>query len=102
MKNNSKNRMVSCRLTPEDYERLRELSAAHSGGSVSELARVAISALLQQPPPEASAPGSLESRVVALEARVQTLSVHIRHLRGQIFPEPAQARSATAGISYDE
>lgn len=77
----AKNRMVSCRLTAEEYKRLRDLSSVIGVRSVSELARVAISELLQQPIQEPRR--SLESRVSELEGQVQTLSLDIRKLRGR-------------------
>ena len=45
----SRNRMISFRLSAEEYEKFRELCFSSGIRSVSEMARVAINTLLQQP-----------------------------------------------------
>src|SRR5580658_3926622 len=75
----SKTRMVSFRLTADEYDRFRELCSTCGTRSVSELARAAINSLLKQPaqvPREA-----LESRVTELEGRVNMLRLEFRKLR---------------------
>ena len=65
--------MVSFRLSAEEYEQIRELCFNNGVRSVSEMARVAISALLHQQPPRA-AESSLDARVADLEARLHRLT----------------------------
>ncbi len=75
----SKTRMVSFRLTADEYNRFRELCSTTGSRGVSELARVAIDALLRQPtrtPPE-----SIEARVAELEGRVNMLHLEFGKLR---------------------
>jgi hypothetical protein len=75
----SKSRMVSFRLTADEYDRFRELCSTCGTRSVSELARAAINSLLKEPaqvPREA-----LESRVAELEGRVNLLRAEFRKLR---------------------
>ena len=85
-----RSRMISFRLTAEEYDRFRELCATCGTRSVSELARAAINSLLKQPaqvPEEA-----LEYRVAELEGRVNMLRSEFRKLRqnaaGQAMEEP--------------
>jgi hypothetical protein len=74
----SRSRMISFRLTAEEYNRFRELCFAHGIRSVSEMARAAINMLLQDP---AQAPQqSLESRVAELEGRLHMLSLEMKKL----------------------
>lgn len=80
----SKSRTVSCRLTAEEYERFRDLGITTGTRSVSDLTRLAINALLQQPAGEFD--NSLESRVSELEGRVQLLSLDIRRVCGDGDP----------------
>jgi hypothetical protein len=87
----SKSRMVSFRLTADEYDRFRELCSTCGTRSVSELARAAINSLLKQPaqvPREA-----LESRVRELEGRVNMLRLEFRKLRqagsSQVLDEAA-------------
>jgi hypothetical protein len=69
--------MVSFRLTKDEYDRLREPCFMRGIRSVSELARVGVSLLLQQPerPPQKS----LQARVADLQARVHMPSPKLEH-----------------------
>lgn len=85
-----RSRMISFRLTAEEYDRFHELCATCGTRSVSELARAAINSLLKHPaqvPEEA-----LESRVAELEGRVNMLRSEFRKLRqsaaSQAMEEP--------------
>lgn len=74
----SRSRMISFRLTAEEYEKFRELCFAQGIGSLSEMARAAINMLLQQP---ARAPQeALESRVTELEGRLHMLALELKKL----------------------
>lgn len=78
--------MISFRLTAEEYEKFRELCFTQGIGSISEMARVAINMLLQQP---ARAPQeALESRVAELEGRLHMLALELKRLNqnGQYAP----------------
>lgn len=75
----SKTKMVSFRVTADEYDRFRELCSTCGTRSVSELARAAINSLLRQPalvPREA-----LESRVTELEGRVNMLHLEVRKFK---------------------
>ena len=76
----SKSRTVTCRLTVEEYERFLNLSPVVGSRNVSELARIAINAFLQQPVEEGS--GSLESRLADLEDRIQLLARDFQRIAG--------------------
>lgn len=74
----SRSRMISFRLTAEEYDRFRDLCYTHGIRSVSEMARTAINMMLTQPsrgPQEA-----LETRVSELESRLHLLSLEIKKL----------------------
>lgn len=74
----SRSKMISFRLSEQEYERLREVCFKNGVRSVSELGRAAINMLLQQP---ARAPQhSLASRVSDLEGRLHLLSMEVRKL----------------------
>lgn len=78
MNPDSKSRTVSCRLTAEEYQRFLQLNSVIGSRNVSELARFAINALLEQPAQDPDE--SLESRVTDLEGRVELLSLDVRRL----------------------
>jgi len=74
----SRSRMISFRLSADEYERFRELCFTHGIRSVSEMARAAIKLMLEQP---ARAPQeALESRVSELEGRLHMLSMELKRL----------------------
>src|ERR1700734_1452087 len=74
-----RSRMISFRLTAEEYDRFRELCTTCGTRSVSELARAAINSLLKQ---TAQVPReALESRVTELEGRVNMLRLEFRKIR---------------------
>jgi hypothetical protein len=75
----TRTRMISFRLTAEEYHRFCDLCSTCGTRSVSALARAAINSLMKQPaqvPEEA-----LEYRVTELEGRVNVLSLEFRKLR---------------------
>ena len=71
----SRSRMISFRLTSEEYERFRELCLTNGIRSVSEMARAAINLLLQQP--EHVPQVAIEGRVAALEGRFHVLALEM-------------------------
>ena len=74
----SRSRMISFRLTQEEYEKFRRVCFTHGIRSVSEMARAAINLLLQEP---SRAPNeAIESRVAELEARVHMLFLELKRL----------------------
>ena len=72
----SRSRMVSFRLTAEEYEKFRELCFTQGIRSVSEMARAGLNMLLQQP--DRAPHESLESRVADLEARLHLLALELK------------------------
>lgn len=97
----SRNRMISFRLSAEEYEKFRELCFSSGIRSVSEMARVAINTLLQQP--SRAGHESLEARVADLEGRLHILALEIKSLNqhrqqwnGTAIPPKANAASATS------
>jgi predicted DNA-binding protein len=77
----SRSKMISVRLTNEEYERFRELCFSHGIPSVSEMARAAINMLFSHPsrlPAE-----TVESRLKELESRLQMLSQEVKKLAHQ-------------------
>jgi hypothetical protein len=73
----SRNRMISFRLSREEYEKFRELCFNAGISSLSEMARVAINNFLSQPRQTVSEV-SLDVRVSDLEARVQLLANQVK------------------------
>ncbi len=76
----SRNRMISFRLSPEEYDRFRQVCLTNGIRSLSEMARVAINTFVAQPAP-ALAESSLDARLANLEGRVQMLSHELRSIR---------------------
>ena len=63
------NRMISFRLSTEEYERCRQLCQERGIASVSEIARSALELLFQKPSSE-----TLESRLAQVEKRLDELA----------------------------
>lgn len=95
----SRSKMISFRLTAEEYDRLRELCFAHGIRSVSETARAAINMLLRQP--ARASQESLETRVSELEGRLHLLALelnklnHRTHSSNAAMPALAFSQSST-------
>ncbi len=86
--------MISFRLTAAEYARFRDLCSTCGARSVSELARMAINSLLNEP---ASIPqDAFEYRVAELEGRVNMLRLEFKKLRPGTgsFPFEESANSA--------
>ncbi|HEX4227158.1 MAG TPA: hypothetical protein VHZ07_00710 [Bryobacteraceae bacterium] len=78
MTTESKNRMISFRVTEEEYDRFRNICFSRGIASVSELARAAIDMLVQhrQRLPQ----DSLEARVAEIEGQIHILSLELMKL----------------------
>jgi Arc/MetJ-type ribon-helix-helix transcriptional regulator len=87
----SRSRMISFRLTAEEYDRFRELCFSHGIRSVSEMARAAINMLLEQP--ERAPQEALESRVSELEGRIHLLSLELKRLNQSTSPGASHSAS---------
>ena len=73
----NRNRMISFRLSVEEYEKFRELCFNTGIRSLSEMARVAINTFLNQTP-QAMVQTSLDVRISELEAKLQRLSQELK------------------------
>ncbi len=92
----SRSKMISFRLSANEYERFRTECFTQGIKSLSEMARVAINVLLQEPGPAAR--GVLECRVNELEARLHLLALEIKKLNQGLAlsrpDEPLEIRSS--------
>jgi hypothetical protein len=88
----SRSRMISFRLSAEEYERFHDLCFTNGMRNVSEMARAAIHLLLQQParPPQET----LESRVADLESRFHFLSLELKRLSHSVFSSSSSGHSS--------
>jgi Arc/MetJ-type ribon-helix-helix transcriptional regulator len=75
---NSRSKLISVRLTEEEYEQLRHLCDCQGLRTVSEIARAGITILLQEP--ERVSAESLSARVTSLETRMQLLAREMKRL----------------------
>jgi len=78
--------MISFRLTQEEFDRCRDLCFRNGLRSVSEMARVAINLLLDQP--SRTAAGTIECRLAEVEARLHILALEIKRLSHLSEPVP--------------
>jgi hypothetical protein len=78
-------RIVSFRLSEEEYDRLLEICASAGMRGVSEMARAGIQLILRDAlrAPEAA----LETRVSDLEVRLRQLSLELKRISQQLPPE---------------
>jgi len=74
----SRSRMISFRLSEEEHERFRQLCFTHGIRSVSELARVAMNSYFEKP--SRVSHDALESRIAAIENRLQMLALELEKL----------------------
>jgi hypothetical protein len=75
----SRSRVISIRLTVDEYTCFRELCFAHGIRTLSEMARAAMQKMLLQsssPSPQ----GSMETRLAQLEGRLHLLSLEVKRL----------------------
>jgi hypothetical protein len=83
----SRNGMITVRLTAEEYRRFRELCLSLGVRSFSEMARAALNMLLQEP---GRAPKqTLESRVAEFEACLRMFIGESRNLNRDTARTPA-------------
>ncbi len=75
----SKSRMISFRLTTDEYNEIRKLCFAHGVRSVSEMARTAIHLLLREPTRVQGE--NVESRLSDLEGRLRILALELKQLQ---------------------
>lgn len=71
----SRSRMISFRLTAEEYERFRQVSMARGLGNISELIRNALNQLIVESGDDFSIPvPEMQHRVATLESRLADLA----------------------------
>jgi hypothetical protein len=85
----SKSRMISFRVTEEEYDRFRSVCFSRGIPSVSELARAAIDVIVYQ---THNLPQSaLEYRVTEIEDRIQALSLELKKVNQRCYAGTASA-----------
>ncbi len=75
----SRGRMISFRLSAEEYDKFRKLCLTQGVRSVSEMARAAINILIREPARVQQE--TLEYRLAELEGRLQSLALELRELQ---------------------
>jgi len=98
----SRSRMISFRLSPEEYNQFRDLCLTQGIRSVSELARAAVNRLVHDPDPSRATNEAIESRVTSLEDQIRALSLELRRLKQMSNGSAAhhsEALSAANGAS---
>jgi predicted DNA-binding protein len=73
-----KSRMISLRLSDEEYEALRSLYRMHGSRSVSEFARNAMQKVIGESVPAASS--TLETRILDLDSKMASLDHEVARL----------------------
>ncbi len=86
---NRRDRMISFRVSQEEFQNLHQFCHATGNRSVSELARSAVKSLVNG----TDGVATWESRIKAVEKEIQRL---------QALVKPGASRSATAGHSMEE
>jgi len=77
----ARSRMISFRLSVEEYDQFRDLCLDQGIRSVSELARAAVNRLIHDPDPLNATNEAIASRVTSLEDQIRTLSLELRRLK---------------------
>ena len=72
-----KNRMISLRLSNEEYEALRSLYRVHGSRSVSEFARDAMQKVIVE---AKAGPANIETRLQELDAKMNSLDREVGRL----------------------
>ena len=85
MQTTRKSRMISLRLSDEEFEALRSLYTAHGARSVSEFVRAAMQRVIAEP---GSGP-SLEVKVQEIDGKLSLLDDSVARLSRLIEHEPA-------------
>ena len=83
----SRTRMISFRLTEEEYEQFRQLCFQQGRGNLSEMARAGLKMILHEP--SLAHTESLESRINELENRLRMLFLEVKRLTNQAIPMPS-------------
>jgi hypothetical protein len=96
MSMNPRSKMISFRLSPEEYEHFREVCLTQGTRSFSEMARAAVNKLAQDPDAAYATNGAVESRLRNLETRVQVLAAELRRLSN------GNTASESDGVSHAE
>jgi len=98
-----KDRMVSFRISAEEYDRLRKAGSVHGLTNISELARVAMNRMLeaQQFQREGFLNGTQQetSAHLGLPEQVQELRVQLEGLSSEVKRLSRALPAASAGIS---
>lgn len=79
MTDSSRSKMISVRLTAEEYEAFRKVCFERSIGTVSELARIALQALLEKPTRVFKR--TVEQRITNMESRLRLLGSEVSQLK---------------------
>ena len=91
----ARTRMISFRLKREEFDQCRDLCFRNGMRSVSEMARVAIKLLLEQP--SRASEGSIECRLSDVECRLNMLALEIKRVNHNSEALPAGVSSVGAG-----
>ena len=75
-------RVVSFRLSDDEYERLKQVSLAEGAHSVSDYARLALCRLLGAP--RRSSGDGIEAKVLQLDEQMQAVQEELRRLQGVV------------------
>ena len=81
---NPKSRMISIRISDEEYEGLRSLCLSQGARSVSDLARTAMNQMLHITSDPANTGSSVELRFQELHGRLNLLDRRIEQLAGRL------------------
>src|SRR5688572_19517562 len=81
-----KSRMISFRLSEEEYAILRRASLSNGARSVSDFARDTLFGVLNGAPTVAG-PAALETKVEKLTSDMEVLTQHIHHVRKLLDPD---------------
>ena len=71
-----KTKMISFRISPDEYHKLRDACMSQGVSSVSELARAAVDTILKHN----GSPKPVSEQLADLRERVETLAADIEHL----------------------
>ena len=75
----SRDKMISFRMSAQDYDRLREFRVIRGARSISELARTAVSDLINSLEPKSEE--VLEVRVTELEGQLRMLALELKKIK---------------------
>ncbi|MEQ1885617.1 MAG: hypothetical protein ABL967_11190 [Bryobacteraceae bacterium] len=90
----AKTKMVSFRLSPDEYHLCRKACDTHGARNISELARAALQQLIVEPHPSTNA-----DRVRELQERVRVLSADLDRYAAELDIEAAAAHGALESVA---